>query len=130
MLKAVPVKSSSEFEGWGAGDCEAEPEGKCQVSASEAQSVTAKFTAIPQNTLAFEKKGPGYGTVSSSPAGISCGPTCTSTSASYQKTKTVLLKAVPKTGEEFGGWTGCDSEPEGKCSVTMSAAKEVEAEFK
>jgi hypothetical protein len=135
LLKAAPVAATSEFNsetGWTG--CDEITEGKCKVLASEAKAVEAKFTAIPQNTLAFAKAGPGTGTVSSAPAGISCGPFCPAAAASFLKTKTVLLKAIPSVGSSFAsetGWSGCDSvNGEGKCVVAMTAAKAVTAEFK
>jgi hypothetical protein len=133
LLRAVPVASSSGFDpesGWNGCDS-VNGEGRCEVLASEAKSVEAEFTAIPSNTLSFEKAGAGYGTVTSSPAGISCGLLCLSAKASFLETKTVKLKETPKTGEEFGGWTGCDEvDGEGRCVVTTGTARTVTAEFK
>jgi hypothetical protein len=135
-LKAVAVSSTSTFDpatGWSGCDS-VNGEGKCLVLASEAKLVKATFEAIPSHTLSFEKAGPGTGTVTSSPAGISCGAVCSKSSASFLQTKAVLLKAVPKAGSAFDpatGWSGCDSvNGEGKCVVAMSADKAVTAEFK
>ena len=43
------------------------------------------------------------GTVSSSPAGINCGSTCT---ASFGSNTVVTLTAVADTGSAFAGWSG------------------------
>ena len=63
---------------------------------SAAQSVTATFALTPVNyTLTVAKAGTGTGTVTSSPAGISCGGTC---SASYASGTAVTLTAAPWLG--------------------------------
>ncbi len=67
----------------------------------------------------------GDGSVSSSPAGISCGADC---SESYVKDTVVSLTATPATGFEFTGWSGACSGT-AACSVTMSNAKTVTANF-
>jgi hypothetical protein len=76
--------------------------------------------------LTVSKGGEGEGTVTSSPAGIDCGSEC---SASFEAGTEVTLTASPAAGSEFGGWTACDAESEGKCEVTMSGARAVEADF-
>src|SRR5687768_9977938 len=53
--------------------------------------------------LAVTLAGTGTGTITSAPAGIDCGTTC---SASYPRDTIVTLTAVPATGSVFGGWTG------------------------
>ena len=67
----------------------------------------------------------GGGTVTSSPAGISCGATC---SASYNSGTAVTLTAAPAAGYSFSGWSGSCSGL-GTCQVTMSAARAVTATF-
>jgi ABC-type phosphate transport system substrate-binding protein len=78
--------------------------------------------------LTVSKTGTGGGEVTSSPAGINCGATC---SAKFAKGKVVTLSQSAEVGSEFKGWTGCESEEESgkKCKVTMSAAKSVSAKF-
>ena len=66
------------------------------------------------------------GTVTSVPAGIECGSTC---SAEFAKGETVELKAEPKTGFVFAGWSGACS-GEGPCKVTMGEAEDVTATWK
>jgi hypothetical protein len=107
-------------------------EGNCEVTMSAAKSVEAEFDAIPQQTLEVVKTGSGSGEVTSSPAGIECGATCT---AQFNEGATVILTATPGpptpgSRNTFAGWKGCDTvNAEGNCEVTMSAAKSVEAEF-
>ncbi|HEX4381467.1 MAG TPA: hypothetical protein VH083_00900, partial [Myxococcales bacterium] len=67
----------------------------------------------------------GSGSVSSTPAGIDCGATC---SASFASGAQVTLHATPAVGNVFSGWSGgCSGS--GDCSVTMSAAVSVAAAF-
>ena len=77
-------------------------------------------------TLAVSKAGTGSGAVTSSPAGISCGATC---SASYTNGTSVTLTATAASGSTFSSWTGCDSVSGSTCTVTMSTAKSVSATF-
>src|SRR5262249_19366968 len=68
------------------------------------QTVTATFTALA--TLNVSKSGTGSGRVSSVPAGIDCGPTC---SAPFDAGSSVTLTAIPSPGSRFSGWSfgGC-----------------------
>ncbi len=68
----------------------------------------------------------GAGTVTSSPAGIECGTTC---SASFGSGKTVKLTAAPASGYRFSGWSGACAGTRLTCSVSMTAAKTVGATF-
>ena len=81
--------------------------------------------AATSNTLTVTKAGSGSGTVTSSPAGISCGSSC---SASYASGTNVTLTAAPAAGSTFAGWSGACSGA-GSCAVTMSAARSVTATF-
>ncbi len=67
------------------------------------------------------------GLVTSSPTGINCGATC---SASYAANTVVTLTATPLPGLAFTGWSGACSATVGPvCSVTMSKAQSVKANF-
>lgn len=67
----------------------------------------------------------GAGSVTSSPAGVSCGSTC---SAHFADGEAVTLTAVPDAGMRFTGWTGgCTGQAD--CTVTLSAAASVTATF-
>jgi photosystem II stability/assembly factor-like uncharacterized protein len=84
-----------------------------------------EITAVPR-TLTVSKSGSGSGTVTSTPAGISCGTTC---SAGFAEGTIVTLTASPAGGSvSFTGWSGACSGT-GSCVVTMDAAKSVTATF-
>src|SRR5439155_14993623 len=75
--------------------------------------------------LSVVSAGNGSGTVTSNPAGISCGTTC---SASFLSGTVVTLTAAAAAGSTFAGWSGA-CVGTGTCSVTMTAAKSVTATF-
>ncbi len=116
--------SGSTFAGWG-GACSGS--GSCVVSMDAAKSVTATFNTTPIATFALtvNKTGPGSGTLSSTPGGISCGATC---NATFNDGTLVTLSASPNAGSSFAGWSGACSGT-GGCTVTMNAAKIVSATF-
>jgi alpha-tubulin suppressor-like RCC1 family protein len=76
-------------------------------------------------TLTVTKSDIGAGSVASSPAGISCGTTCTS---QFTTGSSVTLTATPDSGSIFTGWSGACSGT-GDCTVTMDATKNVTASF-
>jgi hypothetical protein len=90
-----------------------------------ATSITATFN-VQRFTLAVVKAGAGGGTVTSTPAGISCGTDC---SEPYDSGTTVTLTAAPAPGSLFGGWNGCTAGSGASCTVAMSAARSVTATF-
>ncbi len=87
-------------------------------------TISASFTANTY-TLSVTKAGTGTGTITSSPAGINCGSTCSYT---YNSGTAVTLTAAPDASSTFAGWSGACSGT-GTCSVTMDAAKSVTATF-
>lgn len=87
--------------------------------------VTVTPPGVPTLALTVSRQGAGSGTVTSTPAGIACGATCT---ASYPQGTTVSLTAQPDAGSLFGGWSGACSGV-GACTVTMDAARTVSARF-
>jgi hypothetical protein len=76
-------------------------------------------------TLTVTRSGTGLGTVTSSPEGISCGPTC---SHAYAYGTGVTLTASPAAGATFKGWAGACSGT-GTCTVTMNSAQSAAATF-
>lgn len=84
----------------------------------------ANFRASPTFTLTVTKAGTGTGTVTSSPAGIDCGPTC---AASFATGTPVDLTATPDPDSTFAGWSGDPDCTDG--SVTLDANKTCTATF-
>jgi hypothetical protein len=93
------------------------------------QAVTATFTAkppLPQHTLTVSLAGSGSGTITSSPAGISCPGRC---SAGFVQGTLVTLTATPASGATFTGWSGGGCSGTGSCTVTLSSDQAVSANF-
>lgn len=88
------------------------------------KSIQVTVQAATQ-TLTAATAGSGSGTVSSSPAGINCGSTC---SSAYASGTGVTLTATPASGSVFSGWSGACSGT-AACSVTMGQARSVTATF-
>ncbi|MFF2473028.1 hypothetical protein [Streptomyces sp. NPDC058066] len=96
------------------------------LPATHTNATTECFTiAPPPHTLTVTKTGSGTGTVTSTPAGISCGATC---SHAFTDEAAVTLAATPDSGSNFAGWSGACSGT-GTCTVTMDADKIVTAAF-
>jgi List-Bact-rpt repeat protein len=76
-------------------------------------------------TFSVSRAGTGTGTVTSSPAGIDCGSTC---SSSFTLGNTVTLTATPDAFSTFAGWSDACTGA-GSCVVTMDAARSVTATF-
>jgi hypothetical protein len=90
-------------------------------------SSSCKSTSIIVNpALVVSLAGTGSGSVTSSPAGISCGATC---SAGFASGTSVTLTATPSTGSTFTGWSGACSGTATSCVVTMNASQSVTAAF-
>lgn len=122
------------------------PSGTCTVQVTFAPTslgVKSAYLAIPSNdpftstlnlaltgtgvwpNLSISKSGTGTGSVTSSPASISCGATCGSTFATGSM---VTLAATADPGSTFAGWSGACSGT-GPCTITMNANKTVTATF-
>jgi Divergent InlB B-repeat domain len=121
-LTATPATGST-FAGWSGGGCTGT--GTCTVTVTSTTTVTATFNMSPGVSLTVSKAGTGSGTVSSTPAGITCGTTCSGTFASGTA---VTLTATPATGSTFTGWNGACTGT-GSCSVTLTSAATVTATF-
>ncbi len=111
----------SEFTGW-SGACSGT--GSCVVTMDQARSVSATFE-LQQRALTVTKNGNGTGSVTSTPAGIDCGPTC---SSGFDYGTEVTLTAAAAEGSTFTGWSGACSGT-GSCVVTMDQARSVSATF-
>ncbi len=108
------------FAGW-SGDCSgAQP--TCTVTMTQARSVTATFNPVV-HTLTVTKNGTGSGTVSAT--GIDCGTDCTQ---AFDYNTQVSLTPAAAPGSRFVAWSG-DCSGSGGCTVTMTAARNVQATF-
>src|ERR1043165_7760453 len=117
------VGANSSFAGWTG--CDTTSGITCTVTMSAIRNVTATFNSTLR-TLTVTRNGTGTGTVTSSPAGINCGATCSSV---YADGTPVTLTAAADVNSAFAGWTGCDSTSGNTCNVTMGAARSVTATF-
>ena len=88
-------------------------------------SVGVATVSTSSHLLSVSKSGTGGGTVTSSPAGISCGSDC---AESYSSGQSVTLTASADSGSVFAGWSGACTGT-GACTVSMTAAKSVTAAF-
>ncbi len=79
-----------------------------------------------QRALTVSRSGSGSGSVASSPGGISCGTTCSTSVASGT---TVSLTASPVSGSTFAGWSGGGCTGTAGCTTTVTADTSVTATF-
>jgi hypothetical protein len=108
--------------GWG-GACSG---GKtCTLTMYSSQSVAATFSQTFIHSLSVSVVGSSGGAVTSAPAGIDCGATC---SASFAAGAQVTLAASPAKGWGFAGWGGTCSGL-GSCTMTPNASTSVSASF-
>jgi len=94
-------------------------------SAVDIGAVEGIGTGTTTFALAVTKTG-GNGSVTSTPAGIACGATCT---ANFTQDASVTLNAVADSGYSVSGYSGDCSSTSSSCTVTMNAAKTVTALF-
>ena len=92
------------------------------IAANAPVTVTA---AAPQVELDVSLGGTGSGLVTSNPAGIACGTTC---SARFSAGAPVTLSASAAGGSSFAGWSGACSGT-GSCTVTLTSNTTVGAVF-
>jgi hypothetical protein len=119
-LTAIPDPGSA-VAGWTG--CVYEPSpNECEVNVAQINEVTVDFA----RTVILTVNESGSGAVTSAPAGIDCGATC---SASFLKGKKVTLTASPAAHNRVA-WEGCASVPAiDECEVTVDAAMSVSAVF-
>jgi hypothetical protein len=94
------------------------------AAGNTASSAPILITVGHPALLTIVPTGTGNGTVTSTPAGISCGATCAQT---YAYNTLVTLKATPAVGSIFSGWGGPLDCTNG--SVTMTVPKICTATF-
>ena len=124
-LSAAP-DAGSFFTGWSGGGCSGT--GTCTVTMDNPVAVSASFDIEPPETYTLNllKDGNGSGTVTSSPAGISCGDDCTH---DFDEDTYVTLTAQPEQDSVFAGWSGGGCLGTGVCTLTMNMSRIVTARF-
>src|SRR5262249_10610824 len=86
---------------------------------------TYTLTLVSVFSLSITKAG--SGTVTSGPAGINCGVSCSSL---FPSGATITLTATAASGSSFtAGWSGAGCSGTGTCMVTMNDDKSVTATF-
>jgi phospholipase C len=117
-LTATPAANYS-FAGW-TGACSGAA--GCSVDMNGAKTVGATFSA---SSYPLTVTATGSGTITSSPAGITCPGTC---SAQFATNTNVTLTETPAADYVFGGWSGACIGTAG-CTVAMTAAESVTGTF-
>ena len=104
LLEPV-ADNGSQFIGWGGG-CSGT--GNCLITMNNAQNVTAEFALVTNPVTltvnTFRTENYQQATVSSNPAGISCGSTC---SFDFEENETVVLMANPQPDTVVDYWDNC-----------------------
>ncbi len=122
-LEATP-DAGSRLGSW-SGPCSNSKTNVCTLLPPIPATIVATF--VKTETLTVAKAGNGTGTVTSTPAGIYCGATC---SAAFDQGSTVTLTASTRPGDgTFTGWSGGGCSGTDPCVVTMDQAKTVTATF-
>ncbi|MEZ4249574.1 MAG: peptidylprolyl isomerase [Polyangiales bacterium] len=91
------------------------------------REAAARDGRIRIKTIDLEVTTAGNGEVSSEPAGIDCGPDCTS---AFEFGEMVLLTARPTGGARFVGWEGGCGGNEPTCIVSLDEMRQVTARFR
>lgn len=116
---------NSSFAGWSGAGCSGIAD--CTIVLWADTQLTASFNLLPVTAqLSVSTTGNGAGTVTSVPAGINCGVTC---SSNYPGGTVVTLTASPAAGSTFAGWSGGGCSGTGACDVTLNVDMTVTATF-
>lgn len=121
----------STFGGWSGGGCDpATP--ICLVTVTSDTTIGASF-ALDQHTVSvsYASGGDGSGTVTSTPAGVSCATgAATGCVGTFDYDTDVTLTASPAVGSEFVQWSGACGGTATTCVVTTTADRAVTAEMR
>ena len=117
-LTAAPAAGNA-FSGW-SGACSGSATTCTVTMNAPTVKVGASFApVVVYDTLQVALSG--TGSVSSTPAGISCTGGSTGCNQTFAAGTSVTLNAVPGTGFAFSGWSGACSGTTASCTVTMSS---------
>jgi Tol biopolymer transport system component len=119
-LTATPT-ADSLFGGWSGGGCVGT--GTCVVTLGANAAITATF--VRRFALTVSRAGSGSGTITSAPAGVSCGADCTE---AYADGTVVTLTPEPASDSAFAGWGG-DCTGAGVTTATMTQNRSCLATF-
>jgi hypothetical protein len=127
VLTATPAEGQ-RLESWG-GACAGTSGSSCTLTLSEARTASASFVAQPINH-ALSLTVSGQGAVNSQPMGIGCsGGNTGNCSARFPAGTQVVLSAVPAQGQVLQAWGGACSGNAGSCTLGLSEARQVTAQF-
>jgi phospholipase C len=123
--------AGSGFTGWG-GACSGTAS-TCTIMLNANQSASASFGQQSGNitlTVTDTATAPAQGTVTSSPAGITCPGTCSATFAANTQVTLTETPGAPSTFSMFAGWSGggCTGTA-ATCALTLTANQTVTATF-
>ena len=113
LLQATPIPGSV-FVSWTG--CTSTSGANCSIAMTANRTVAPTYRDVTRVSLAKT----GAGSVASSPAGLSCGATCSSAQFDFSRGTPVKLTATTPTGWDFNGFTG-DCSGTGPCSLNTSA---------
>jgi uncharacterized delta-60 repeat protein len=135
IVTTLSNTAGSYWTGAGANAVALQPDGKIDVAGSSSfigetggQLALARYYGT-EELLTVTKSGTGAGTITSNPAGISCGHVCTYAYDGYDGGTSIRLKATPARGSSFISWSGGGCSGTGTCSVAMDQAQTVTATF-
>lgn len=127
VLVATPAEGS-HFAGWSGVGCadtlNAAPL-SCAATVDDAMNLVATFT-LEQHALSVAVIGEGSGIVTSDPAGIGCEANC---EATFDHGTQVTLTATPAVGSELVGWSSPTCPGTSPCTVSLTEARSITAEF-
>jgi 6-phosphogluconolactonase (cycloisomerase 2 family) len=114
------------FADWTSGACLATPtDNPCLITMDADQTTNGRFTFTVSATI-----GHGFGSVLSTPTGVSCDESSDPCSAEFTYETTVDVTATAAPGSSFYDWTGCNSQPAaGTCRVFPAADTAITVRF-
>jgi len=119
------LNAAAEKAGWGKPLPAGVHRGIAQFMGYGSYSAATAEVSVNVATYTLSVTKTGDGSVTSTPSGIDCGTKC---SADFVNGSTVTLVAHPDPGWTLGGWSGACTGT-GPCTVSMDAAKSVNADF-